>query len=155
MLVLFKQTITTKLQKGKYQRGDEWYRLDYDDLMRVINDDYASIPINYFCAFGFLIPAHQGFPEYLSPERHPLSGAYKEKYPIWMPSPRPARPPPAPHPETDQLDMDARKRRIRACVARGIDNARHKEIEVEMYKRIRRYDRLKKTNPGDPCKNKH
>jgi recombination protein U len=122
-----------------FKKKEEWYRLNFEQLKRLIDSPYGSIPLRFFRAFGYLIPSHLGFPEYLSPEAYPTSNLLKQDYPTWMPKPRPRRPV-KPLPPIDHLDMDARKRRILNAMDRGCKNARRKEIEVERIKNRRGTD---------------
>lgn len=120
-----------------FKKVEEWYRLDYNVLKRILDSEFSSIPLRFFRAFGKLIPCHLGFPEYLSPESYPTSNILKKDFPTWMPKPRKRKPVKQVR-INNPTDKEARKRRILNAIDRGCRNARRKEIEVEQIKNRRR-----------------
>lgn len=120
-----------------FKKLNEWYRLNHEDLARVIDSPSASIPLRYFRAFGYMLPSHRGFPEYLSPEAHPTRNESKKDYPSWMPKAR-KRKPVTTITTPNPLDLDARRERIINAIGRGCKNARRKEIEIDTILKNRR-----------------
>jgi len=116
-----------------FSKVDEWYRLEWGHLRRIFESEWKSIPLSYFRAFGFVIPSSNTWPEYLSPEQHSFSNQLRSTFPEWMPKPR-KRKAPKPIPPHNQLDMDARKKRITAAMERGAKNAERKYQQVQIFK---------------------
>ena len=124
LLVLFKQ-------------NNQWYRLEYDGLKKVITDNdcrYASIPLEYFRAFGRLVPNDDGTPDFLSPERHPAQASLEKTYPEWM-SGHERRERTTPLTEKPYANNDERRARILGAIVAGIKNAEKRERMVELYKK--------------------
>jgi penicillin-binding protein-related factor A (putative recombinase) len=117
----------------------EWYRLDWEQLKPVLDDERPSIPLRYFQAFGKLVPWDKGFPDYLSPELHPQANNLKKDYPAWMPKaktvdlnvPQLAK---KQLPPRDNLDLDARARRITEAMVKGSEAAERRNIKVSVFK---------------------
>lgn len=123
LLVLFKQ-------------NNQWYRLEYDELKKAVTDNdcrYASMPIEFFRAFGRLVPNDDGTPDFLSPERHPQQASLAKTYPGWM-SGHERRERTTP-PTRPYVNNDERRARILGAIIVGIKNAEKKERMVELYKK--------------------
>jgi len=119
----------------------EWYRLESKKLVELAENGYTRIPLAYFRAFGYLVPSHNGYPDYLNPETHVDSNSLKCSYREWMPKPKieaiydsdnfPQR-------KINVLDAEERKRRIRAAIEQGIKNAEKKQQAVQVFKAMNR-----------------
>jgi len=116
-----------------FESINEWYRLEWKDLDRMLQSNWGSIPLAYFRAFGYSIPNHEGWPDYLSPETHSLSSVLSKSFPHWMPKVRKKKPIVLIE-SPDHSDMDAREKRIINAIGRGIKNAGRKQQRVEVFK---------------------
>ena len=117
-----------------FTKVDEWYRLDWPDLKRVIDPGYGSIPSRYFRAFGMLVPSDKGFPEYLNPESYPTRNLLMSGYPSWMPQIRSRSVAVVPMQKIDNRDLDSRRNRISAAMERGMKSAERRTQMVEIFR---------------------
>lgn len=135
-----------------FKKINQWYRLDYENLVKVMTDNdckYASIPIQFFQAFGFLVPNDDGMPDFLHPERHPKHSMLTKLYPAFMIGHERRE-----H-QKQQLELtpiitdEDRKKRIMTAVVQGIKNAEKKEHQVKIYKRGSAYEPQRFDPPED------
>ena len=101
----------------------EWYRIGHRNLIYIIEKDISKIPIEYFKAFGKIIPTDNGWPDYLNPDLHPLSNTLKKSVNDWIPAKRKKR-------KIKPIDKSgmSRRERILDAMTRGIKNAEKKQI---------------------------
>lgn len=119
-----------------FHKFEEWFRLNWPEIKKVIDLGCRSIPIRYFRAFGSYIHCTDGFPLYLDPFVHKMREQLKVGFPDWMPKP-PKKRPVEKSPSYDVTDMKERERRIKNAMTRGCKNAERKNIRVEIYKQIK------------------
>lgn len=100
----------------------EWYRIEARELIHVMKMDLSKIPVEYFQAFGKIIPTDNGWPDYLNPELHPMSNNLKKNMPEWISPKRRER-------KIKPIDKpkQSRRERIMDAMARGIKNAEKKQ----------------------------
>jgi hypothetical protein len=117
-----------------FKKINQWYRLDYEYLKKIMCDNdcgYASIPLQYFRAFGHLVPNDDGIPDFLCIERHPEQKTLVETYPSWM----------AGHERHKRevleikpyRDENERKSRIKEAVIAGIKKAQIKSQQIKIW----------------------
>lgn len=124
-----------------FKRIKEWYLISFNLITKVINEEYTSIPLRFFQAFGKMVPildrkiGNNYAPNYLNPESHPLSNDLKKGYPKWMPKNKKNKSIKTEKIKIDHTDSESRKERIKKAIKRGTENARKREINVSVYKK--------------------
>ena len=111
---------------------EEWYRLEFEALQQVFTLKMRAIQKEYFQAFGYVVPAHDGWPHYLEPESHPLANQLRRDF--VRPTPKERRQPARIVMSKNYLDPEQRKKRILAAMQLGVKNAEKKFQAVQVFK---------------------
>jgi hypothetical protein len=110
---------------------DEWYRLNAPELKLILDSEMRSIPLEYFRAYGFLVPNDHTWPDYLNPEAHPNANRLREHFRFTKPQRKREV---KPLPKIDHTDMESRKQRILKAMSRGVRSAEKKYQQVQFFK---------------------
>ena len=116
-----------------FSKLNEWYRIGWYELNELLTFGATSIPLRYFRAFGMIVPAPRGFPEYLSAESYPTRNTLRKDFPEWLPTKRRQRKIVRSEP-VNYRDPDLRKKRIDRAMERGIRSALEREERDQAYK---------------------